>query len=219
GVTIAPFSGIHSDGIRLRFSGGYGGYSYKSFQRAPNLVSQAFDVKTNYAEALVGYQHKVGIVTAKVFVGAAQIDHSIQPGDPGNRVSGSQTGVKGVVELWADLSPLWYGSLDVAYTTAHKTRSGRLRLGYRLQDDLSVGLEARANHDAQADFKVSDQEDAVFRQEPLDYVLLGAFARYEWPTGEISASAGLNAAELETPVFETDDDPTVYGTLNMLFRF
>ncbi|MEO1207215.1 MAG: cellulose biosynthesis protein BcsS [Pseudomonadota bacterium] len=219
GVTVAPFSDVHQNGVRLRVSGGYGRYKYDSFRYGDVPSTQSFDVATNYLEALAGYQQKIGIMTAKGFIGVTQIDHAISPADPGNRVSGSQVGVKGTVELWFDLSDDWYASLDGSYTTAHKTRSARLRVGYRLQPNVSFGLEARLNQDAQADFKLSEDEDEVFRQEPLDYVLIGVFGRYEWPMGEVSGSIGLNASDVETTLMDGDADPTLYGTINTLFRF
>lgn len=219
GATIAPFSDVHQNGVRLRVSGGYGGYQYKSFRYVDRPTSQSFDVTTNYMEALAGYQQKIGSLTAKAFVGVTQIDHAIAPVDPGNRVNGSQFGVKGTVELWLDIADDWYASLDGSYTTAHETRNARLRIGHRLQPNFSIGLEARLNQDAQADFKLSDEEDAVFRQEPLDYALIGVFGRYEWSMGEVSASIGLNASDVETTISNGDSDPTVYGTINTLFRF
>lgn len=218
-TTIAPFGDMFANGVRLRFTGGYGRYNYQSFRYLRGPRTQSFDAVTTFAEGLVGYHQKLGPLTAKAFVGVAQIDHSITPLDPGNRVSGSEIGIKGIIELWLDISRDWYGSLDLAYTTAHVTRSARVRLGYRLEPKLSVGLEARLNQDAQSDYKVSDDEDPSFRQEPLDYAWLGAFARYEWETGEVSASAGLNMRDVDIPDGTDDYDPSLYGTLNVLMRF
>lgn len=221
GLTLAPFSDMHRDGIRLRFSGGYGGYSYKASRDIAGKVTVAdYQVTTHYAEALIGYQFKAWNLTTKALAGLAQIDHQIAPTDLGNRVKGPATGFKAALELWLDISPDWYGSLDLTYAEAHETRSARLRIGHRFKKELSAGLEARLNQDAQSDFKMSEAEKAAFRQEPLDYAWIGAFGRYEWSTGEVSASAGLNMSDLETSAaFVGTDDLGFYATLNLLNRF
>ena len=41
-----------------------------------------------------------------------------------------------------------WSSLDAGWTSAHETYAGRLRTGYRLFDDVSVGVEARVNGNA-----------------------------------------------------------------------
>ena len=73
GMTPAPLSpDIYSDGWRLRVGGGYRQYSYD--RGVPNTVacryrSERVRVDHSYTEALVGYNLRLGQLTAKAFAG------------------------------------------------------------------------------------------------------------------------------------------------------
>jgi len=215
GMTLSPFSHIHDDGLRLRFSTGYGQYDYSGFRRLvnPNTchpilgctpVSQffKFEAVAQYAEALVGYLKRIGDLTAKVFIGAAYSSHQIGPKDPDNKVQGAEWGVKGGVELWLNLGEDAWASVDYFYSTAHDTYSGRARFGYRVLPTLSIGPEAGINGHIQN----SGGDDLAYSRGRA-----GVFARYEWAGGEISGSGGISA--------DIDEDTTPYVTLNWMSRF
>lgn len=195
GATVSPYGHIYSDGLRLRIAGGYGRYSYVG-KRLSDM--QAFNAETSYAEALVGYQQRFGELTAKGFVGVAAIEHDIAPFDPENAVQGQEIGPKIAAELWLNVGASGWSSLDLSWTSAHNTSAARLRAGYRIIGDVSLGLEGGVNA---TDFG----EDARG----------GAFVRYAWNGGEISLSGGFAGRFLEEA--STLRDP--YATASWLTQF
>jgi len=168
GATYAPFGSLRQDGWRVRASGGYGQYRYEH-----NL--QTIHGQTSFADALIGYQTALGPVTLKAFAGASADLHGLTPFDPDNSVSGDAIGWKVALETWLNFTASEWGALDLAYTSAHETYSARLRLGHRLLPELSVGMEAGAQGNAE-----------------YDGGRLGAFVRYEWAAGEASLAAGVS---------------------------
>ncbi len=212
GVTLAPFADIHSDGLRLRVSGGMGEYRYLAQTRINDFAMTSFHAQVSYAEALVGYLQRMGALTAKAFVGIAAIEHAIRPLDPQNRSQGFEYGAKAVVELWLNIGDKAWASLDVGWAQAHNTRSGRGRLGYRIAPQLSLGVEAGFNLDRQGEYKITGEVE-THRRDAFDYARVGAFARYEWYGGEISASGGLLGD------FTEDKERSAYATVNWLTQF
>jgi hypothetical protein len=204
GVTLAPMSEhIYSPGLRLRAAGGYGRYTYTatSQQCVPILgctsTNRPITVDFNYAEALVGWHDQFGELTVKGFVGIASISHLLNAVDPQNATNGTEIGVKGVVEVWLNLGDSAWTSLDLAYTTAHETGSARWRAGWRPFKNVSIGPELRYD------------ESGVHKNARA-----GAFLRYEWLGGEISAASGF----AETLTVD-DRDRAIYGTVNLLLQF
>ena len=195
GMTVAPHSDIFSDGLRLRVAGGYGGYTYVG-QRRSELVS--FTAETAFGEALVGYLKRLGPLTAKAFVGVAAIEHDVQPFDPENPVQGQEVGPKLVAEFWLNIGSAGWSSLDLSWTSAHQTSAARLRSGYRVVGDVSVGVEGGVNaNDLGEDARV------------------GLFARYAWNGGEVSLSGGFSGRFLQEA--QSLEDP--YATANLLTQF
>jgi hypothetical protein len=205
GTTLSPFAGIHDEGLKLRVLSGYGGYSYEGLRRGPGNVPELhkFSAESAFTDLLAGYLFRFGPLTAKAFAGVSAINHGIRPFDPENEVQGLDWGAKGVVELWLDVHPDWWVSLDTSFTTAHETFASRLRAAYRLQPELSLGLEA--GFDANA----LDQGARA-----------GLFLRYEWDGGEISASAGITSGDVGGLAGGSmPDDFSPYATVNVLFQF
>lgn len=209
GVTLAPWSDIREDGIRLRAGGGYGQYSYRGSKIAPSpcgsprfapcvYVPQEFNVDVSFIDALVGYQKRFGELTAKAFVGVSGISHQFDVRDPNNEVIGAAVGARALIELWLNLGPQAWTSLDLGYTSAHETGSARWRAGWRIIPAVSIGPEVKYDTNA---------EDDATRA--------GAFLRYEWSGGEISASGGYAGVITGGD----DQDPAPYATLNVLTRF
>lgn len=211
GMTVAPFSAdIYSNGWRFRTAGGYGQYNYETSEFGSEPCGQIldrihcrasrhhFNATFTYSDMLIGYQQRLGDLTAKAFVGVSAIDHDIRPRDRHNDVAGFDYGVKGVAEFWYNIGSDLWTSLDLAYATAHETQSARLRAGWRALPTLSIGPEVRFD---------SNAEDQATRA--------GLFARYEWRGGEISAAAGYTGDM--TGGLDNRVDP--YATLNVLFQY
>ncbi len=227
GVTLAPWSGIHDDGWRFRAAGGYGAYKYDSTIWDTTLHDtrqQRFEARTYNADILVGYLKRFGPLTAKGFVGASMISHDIEPLDEQAVAFGDEVGVKGVVELWLNIGERGWGSLDLSWSEAHETRSARARLGYRIQPELSIGLEGGINLDAQGVCRIDGpgasgckamDETRSDPAELLDYVRIGVFVRYEWGVSEASLSAGAWGNSWQ----QDGQDFAPYITVNWLTQF
>ncbi len=225
GITLAPFSeDMHANGLRLRAAGGYGQYHYtrKKLNAGSGLCgnpgqdscttpsSQRFNVDHTYAEALVGYHHRVGELTTKAFVGISSITHTLDREDRANSVSGDDLGVKGVVELWLNLGADGWTSLDLSYSTAHKTAAARSRIGWRAIPTVSIGPELRLDSNA-----YEDDEPTTTINDPANSIRIGAFARYEWFSGEVSLAGGYGGNTLRPETEELSS----YGTINMMLRY
>lgn len=209
GTTLAPFSDIHQNGLRLRFVGGYGQYRYQSFDFA-SAGSTEYLANVTFADALVGYLWRLDPLILKLFIGASFADHQIRPLDPNNFAQGPEVGLKAVAEFWFNIGNNAFASLDLSWSEAHATRSARTRVGYRLTPKISIGPEAGLNLDRQGDYKI-EKENPTFRAEPIDYGRIGMFARYEWYGGELSASAGV--------LGDFREEISPYGTLNWISQF
>ena len=233
GVTVAPMGHIHSEGIRMRGAGGYGEYRYT--EKSSDGQPLNYRAKTHFADVLVGYQARFGELTAKAFVGASLISHdiaplnaqtlAIDPIDSLTVVTGSDVGVKGVLEFWLNMGPNAWSSLDLSWSTAHETRTARFRTGYRVWPSISVGLEAGVNIDAQGECRMRDKPsgDCVIdyggsyvAANLLDYARGGAFVRHEWSSGEVSVSAGVLGGS-----FRGEDTASLdpYATVTWLTQF
>lgn len=204
GTTVAPLGDIWSDGLRLRAAGGYGRYSYHyhSEHEVGGKERHDYEAALKFTDALIGYYKRLGPLTAKAFGGVSFIEHAITPFDPHNAVIGPDVGLKGVAEFWLNMTDKSWASLDLAYTTAHKTSAARSRLGYRLLPTVSLGLEAAFNGNA---------EDMGGRA--------GAFIRYEWFGGEISLGAGASNGTLGKSTSTIADDLKPYATINWVMQF
>jgi Cellulose biosynthesis protein BcsS len=195
GMTVAPLSDIFKDGVRLRMASGYGGYRYAGLRDGHTT---SFEANTAFADGLIGYLKRLGPLTAKAFVGVAAIRHDIRPFDPENPVQGLAWGPKAVVELWLNMGSSAWSSLDVDWTSAHQTYAGRLRSGYRVFSDVSLGVEARVNGNA------LDKDTRG-----------GLFLRYAWDGGEISLAGGVSGRFFEHAGDMTDP----YATANWLLQY
>jgi hypothetical protein len=195
GMTVAPHSDMFSDGVRLRMATGMGAYRYTGDRGS---VTMSFRAETAFADVLVGYLKRLGPLTAKAFVGASAIEHDVRPLDRENPVQGLAYGPKAVVELWLNMGPAAWSSLDVNWTSAHQTYAARARAGYLVFESVSIGLEARINGNAL-------DKDARG----------GLFVRYAWTGGEVSLAGGVSGRVLEDARDMTDP----YTTLTWLVQY
>jgi hypothetical protein len=147
-----------------------------------------------FADFLVGYQARFGTATIKAFAGANADLHDLVPDDPDNSVRGDAIGWKAVLEGWLDITPTAWTALDLAFASGHDNYFSRLRVGYRLWPELSLGLEAGAFGNAESESGRG-----------------GAFVRYQWEGGEISVSAGVSG-DIQEPT-------NPYGSVVWLSRY
>ncbi len=230
GVTIAPWSGIHDTGWRLRFAAGYG--QYRTDGTARHLVAAGagggtVDVayrsrgQIAYGDVLVGYLWRLGALTAKAFVGASIIDHRTLVAEQSATVlgpngipfglevalEGGEVGLKTALELWLNLGSNAWSSLDLNWTSAHETYSARLRAAWRAWPTVSLGVEGILNGNGQQTLGrfASDLELGQLERRA------GLFLRYEWFGGEVSLAGGLSVSP--------GDSARPYATLNWITQF
>lgn len=200
GVTLAPYGHVYSNGLRLRSSAGYGGYRFEDVRiGATGLEVAKFEADTAFADALVGYLHRFGELTAKGFIGIAAIEHEVSPGGALNAAQGLEYGPKGVIELWLNLGPSAWTSLDLNWTSAHDTYAARLRTGYRMMPSFTAGIEAGLNS-----------------SNGFDDQRAGLFLRNDWDGGEVSVSAGISGDVMSG---ELERATTPFVTVNWLTQF
>lgn len=205
GTTVAPFGDILEDGLRVRVVGGYGTYRYAG-PRAVGVGSEVVHFKgtVSFSDLLAGYQRQLGPVTVKAFAGLALAQHRIEPDDPETTIRGPGFGAKAALETWWTITDRAYSSLDVSWSTLHDSYAARARLGWRFLPALSAGLEAGGAGNRETDI-----------------VRAGGFVRYEWATGEISASGGFSNDTLGQGAGRTSltQSNAPFATVSWLARF
>ncbi len=205
GTTVAPFTSIQQDGPRLRMVGGYGGYSYAG-PRAAGVGSQTVNFKGTVAftDALLGYHKQLGPLTVKVFAGLTAGQYRAEPDDPETTIRGPGLGGKVALETWWNIGDRAWSSVDLSWGSLHDSYAARGRLGWRFLPALSAGLEAGGAGNLEC-----------------DTVRVGGFLRYEWESGELSASGGLSNDKLWQGVGRSDaaQSSTPFATLSWLTRF
>jgi hypothetical protein len=195
GTAVAPFSSFYQSGLQVRASVGYGAYRYSGKRWNGHTATVAtFDGTAALADILLGYQARLGALTLKGFAGASFADHTIAPFDPETSISGRGVGARFVLEAWYNVSDTVWSSLDLSWSTLHDTYSARSRMGWRVVPTISMGFEAGAIGTAE-----------------YDTGRAGGFLRYEWYTGEISASGGVS--------FDREKEVRPFLTHNRLTRF
>jgi Cellulose biosynthesis protein BcsS len=222
GTTYAPDGDVHANGWRVRSTTGYGNYTY-DFSSVINPVTRAvsvtqIEVDKSYADLMIGYQYRFGELTAKAFVGAAFLKNDFAASSRGFSRSELDYGVKGAVELWLNMGPSGWGSLDVSYADTRATFSARARAGYRVLPAISIGIEGILNR---SDLTGQVQGNDDFRL--YGNTRGGVFVRAEWFGGEVSASGGLSGDMVEAKSqgggLDLLHQPTTYGTLNWIVQY
>lgn len=197
GATLAPFGSLRQDGMRLRLVAGTSSYAYagrRFVSAAGDARTVAFEGRSTFVEALVGYQWSRGATTVKAFAGWTETGHLITPFDTETMVQGRAGGAKGALEIWQDLSGRGFLAVNLGYAQPHGAHSQRVRLGARIGEAWSLGPELH---------RLGHVEGTTMR--------LGAFLRFEGPTQEGSISVGSSAYE--------GGEPQAYMTAQWLVRF
>ena len=134
-------------------------------------------------------------VIVKLYAGIEAEDQHIVPHDPNNSVQGSALGLRLQAESWLDLNQRMFVSADAAYGTAFQEYWVQARLGYRLRECFSLGLEGGA---------LGNEEYNAGRG--------GGFARVTYRAMEVTLSSGFTGNYLE-------DEPSVYVALGLYRPF
>lgn len=213
GVTLAPWSEhIFEPGWRLRAHSGYGQFRDAVDTGAGHLARYTGSV--SYVDALAGYHWRSGDLTVKIFAGMAAIDRTGTRGvHTAKGIFGREYGPKGVVELWLNLDDKQWTSLNLSFTTAHTTASGRWRYGYKVLPELSIGPEIRFDTN---DFRNPDAHSF------FDHFLgrTGLFATYKWSDSvELSIAGGIGSNFRGTHREAGERSTTPYATANVLLQF
>jgi len=195
GITLAP-NGLDANGLRLRLYAGGGHYSYTSTDAVRPGVAVTLErrVEVLQAQALVGWQQKVGALTAALFAGLAYEQQSVTPADVDHALAGEHVGAKVALETWLDISPQAWLSADASYATTIEAYSGSIKLGLRPASWLSLGPAA-----------------AAFGDREYDGIRLGAFARWHCGGCDLTVSGGFSS--------DYADETGAYGALSFYRRF
>jgi len=204
GITAALYGDIRDTGWRVRTAGSFGQYRYKRTYwdaNAYKVVDIAFSAERRSVDALFGYQLAWGPATIKVFGGMTQeqkLDAARGTSpialDDENGFQGERIGLKFALETWTRLADWGFVQADLAWSQPTDSYSGRLRMGYRINQSWSAGPEL-----------------AAFGNLIPDEGRLGAFARFEWERGEVSVSAGTTHNSVGSE--------EAYATVSALLRF
>lgn len=181
GASWAPFGSVRENGPRLRATLGTGGYD---------------GGMAAFADVLIGYHKQLGPVTLKVFGGLTAAEHL--PAEPTAMLVGTALGPKALVETWWSITDKTWASLDLAVALPHMhlayahlapqadpnriDYTGRIRLGWRVWPELSVGFEGGAGGPLASTLPTTWQDGMAHA---------GGFLRYEWAGGEVSVSGGV----------------------------
>lgn len=134
---------ISEPGARVKGMIGVGAYQYSgSLSGVAGSVN--FDGDVSMAQFLAGYQWRRNEWTIKAYAGVGYQNHNISPSDPTNAVQGSETGALGQIELWRNIGGSGFLSFDTSYAQPFDGYSAKLRLGRRVSERFSAGLEAGA---------------------------------------------------------------------------
>lgn len=134
---------VRDAGFRLKALGGWGQYDYKT--TLPGFPGEkTVNGIVGLLQVLGGYQWQRGEWTIKTYAGFSYEEHKLNVFDPGNSVEGPKTGGIGQVELWRNLGPSGFLSVDSSYSTAFDGYFLQGRLGKRPVQRLSLGIEGAA---------------------------------------------------------------------------
>ncbi len=203
--TFAPFGDLATDGFRVRLGSGYGRYHYATALpthgdcRYGDGRASRIQGRTSFSDILAGYQHTFGPLTVKGFAGVATDAQDLNMRDICNASQGLDYGAKGVFESWLNITPKAWAALDGGWTAAHSGYAAKLRIGYRIIGDLSVGIEGSASGN------VAGKQTSS-----------GVFARYEWSWGEAALSGGISGEHAD---FRDVSRERLWGSLNISVRY
>lgn len=161
-------------GLRVKALTGYGGYDYDG--TLPGFTGPVvFDGSVTLAHFLLGYLWRRGDWTVKAYAGIGFEDHDISPNDPANSVNGNELGFLGQLEVWRNLGEKSWLSADASYGTGFGSYWTQLRLGRRVANRVSVGVEG-----------------AALGNDEYDSGRGGGFLRYHLDKIDLTVSGGVS---------------------------
>jgi hypothetical protein len=111
-------------------------------------------------------------------------------------------GGKALLETWLNLGERAWSALDLAWNSADHGYGARLRLGWRLLPEVSVGLDG-----------------GIVGNADGDIVRTALFVRYETARGELSVSGGVANDGLIDGSRAIGGQSTPFAMLSWLTRF
>jgi len=143
GFLTAP-GGFDDDGLMLKvlFSGGL--YRY----RADDLGGDTVVGAEATTQILPGFRIKRHGVEAKIFFGLDVEHHKLWTDDPGNRLQGTDVGIRFAAEFWTEPTPATMIAASLSLSSIATSNSARLAYGWRVCEDMFedgfyVGPEVR----------------------------------------------------------------------------
>lgn len=214
GATWAPDSDLSANGFRLRATFSMTRYPTTTEFACPNVMPIAacefeFTVARRQAAVLAGWQQQFGATTLKVFAGLAHATDQLSSKSTRRYQTGPRTGLAASLEIWHNITPALWTSLDLALSRVDMERSGRLRLGWRLTNELSVGPEAAAA--ARNDAMLVGADDFVGEAKVGRLMKYGAFVRWDTGQNELSVAGGT--------AVQPQHAPSLYLSAQYLTRF
>lgn len=144
GIVGAPFGSIDVDGPRLRLMGGYGRYRYDQ-NSAPGGTNEG---TVSSGEFMIGWRRAFDAATVVAYIGAHVVDHRLRFADPGNPVSGTEAGVKALIELHARPWPDFVATAFASASTVHGSYHARATLTREFNSNFAFGIEGAVLGDA-----------------------------------------------------------------------
>jgi hypothetical protein len=140
------------------------------------------------AEAALGYGVSSAEGWGAVYLGVRYTDTELTPDDPSANSRGSQTGVKLQVEGERTLATNWRGGGIASYTNEQDSYWVRGRAMYRTSPTLSLGAEAVAAGNREADWT---QLGAVLGLQSGTNYSIAFKAGYRWQSNDNGAYGGV----------------------------
>ena len=131
GFLTAP-GGFDDDGLMLKVLMSGGLYRYN----AGDLGGEQVVGAEWLLQVLPGWRSKRHGVDIKVFFGPDIERHKLWPGDPGNRLQGSDFGVRFATELWYEPTPDTMVASELSLSTIATNMSARFAVGWRVCEDM-----------------------------------------------------------------------------------
>jgi hypothetical protein len=142
-IVQGPGARVNGRGFVQRYWLDWLGYQYDG---APGLVK----ARAYGAEAALGYGASSEAGWATFTIGARYTDTNLSPDDPSATARGRQWGLKVQVDGEREVAPSWRVGGIASYTAGQDGYWGRLRVMHRLDSPHSLGAEAIANGNSEA---------------------------------------------------------------------
>jgi hypothetical protein len=149
GATYAPMGTLIEDGWRVRFMGGAGRYTYQT-QIVPGGIN---DANVFTVELLGGYRKTFDNIFGNsiyvgAFAGVHYEDQMLAYDDPLNAARGSESGIKGSLELYSRLYQRYIASAFGTVSTVHQKYYAKAALLYEFNETWALGGELATMGDA-----------------------------------------------------------------------